>query len=191
MTILAFLSTSSNATKDGLVVSLVADTQEENVDINLTIENTNTFHMSGVDFEITLPDGLVTESELSGSYSMPVDDIQTHSISTQVEETTQKNDILAYLTDNTFFYLWAGFTALTASGLIFIILKKKEKHFNFFSILVAVIVVIFFAVTITQNYMATNSTLEVSTTVLIKGYSETITATINYSYVALRGCACC
>ncbi len=200
MSITAFAASTSS--QDGIVATLSTDSEsydlDEEIDITLTVENTNTFDIGNVTTEIMLPSGVtvVSGAVLQDSFTLLAGESNTHEITAiKVESTATsggttssgETDESVDTGDNLSMVFWVVLAMISFVGLILVaIQKKKNKMLSMVGIIVTLSVLSVSATAITADASTVDNvtvkTFTVSETIIIDGEETLIEANISYDY---------
>jgi hypothetical protein len=154
----------------------------ENIDIKLTIENTDKKTATGITSKITLPDGLTLKSgsltqdafDLEAGKSKSNDAVMIKNVETK-GYTVPKTGIGSQLP------LWAALMAISGAALAVIIIKyKKGKEIISLFLCTAVVG----AIAMPETVKAEDKSFTVTEDLTIDGKKVTVSAEVKYGYVA-------
>ncbi|MFI3325382.1 MAG: hypothetical protein R3Y35_04320 [Clostridia bacterium] len=194
MSITAFAESTNS--QDGIVATLSVDKEsydlDEEIDVNLTVENTNTYDVKNVTTEIILPSGVSVTSgtTLQESVTLLAGESVTNEI-TVIKENSYTDDTPSTedtpsTGDTSIAYLWAIVAVGSIAGLIFISIKnKKLKNIKFLVLILALSIFytnspMIASASTTDN--VTTKSFTVSETILIDGEENIVEAKITYDY---------
>lgn len=180
------VSAANTEVQDGLEVTITTDKSEysvnEDVQISVTVKNTNAHKVEGVSLETLLPQGLVLKS---GNVSLTDIDIEagkTYSVSVIAklsEELKNAGEGNPPTGDNSNGMLWMVLFAVSCIGIIFAVKNKKLKQVV--SLLLCVVMVLNMLPAKTFAADTVPTTVEVDKVITVGGKEYTVKANVTYN----------